>query len=203
MNIRDTDLVPTDERPIRKEHLLHSRKPTLQSRQRSRLQALQQFRLRNDREDTRPVFRESRIVNSLRRQQRQDRAESIVSPNLERFVRFAGRDLVLAAELVEDHVDDGGGVGVDVAADGQDGDAAVGDVEGFEVVSWEDGGLGELGVGDACGGEEEVDFLAVGRGWVGEEDDGFLRGHVGWFVWRCVVGFGGQGVRNLNDREGA
>jgi hypothetical protein len=33
-----------------------------------------------------------------------------------------------------------------------------------------------------------VDLLAVRRGRVGEEDDGVLRGHDGWFVWRCVVG---------------
>lgn len=189
MDISDAELDAANIRSIRKEHLLHSRKPTLQPRQRSRLQALQQFRLRDDRENRRAIFRERRIVDSLRGQQRQDRAESIVSPYLERFVGFACGDFVLAAELVEDHVDDGGGVGVDIAADGEDRDAAVSDVERFEVGSWEDGGLGELGVGDSCGREEEVDLLAVGRGRVGEEDDGLLGGHGGWFVWRCVVGF--------------
>ena len=194
MNVSHTELVASNERSIRKEHLLYSRKSTLQPRQRSRLQALQEFGLRNDREDRRAIFRECRIVDSLRRQQRHDRSEGVVSPYLERLVRFACEDLVLSPELVEDYVDDGGGVGIDIAADSEDGDAAVGDVECFEVVSWEDGGLGELGVFDTCGGEEEVDLLAVRRGWVGEED-GLLRGHDGWFVQSrgqcgCIAGRG-------------
>ena len=128
MNVSHAELVATNIRSIRKEHLLHSRKPTLQPRQRSRLQALQEFRLRNDRENRRAIFRERRIVDSLRGQQRQNRSKGVVSPYFECFVGLACRNLALSAKLVEDHVDDCGGVGVDIAADGEDGDAAVGDV---------------------------------------------------------------------------
>jgi hypothetical protein len=133
MNVSDANLVTTNIRAIRKEHILHSRQPTLQSRQGSRLQALHELWLRNQWENSSAILHERLIVESLRWQQRQDGLEGIVAPYLEGFVRFACGDLIFSAELVEDHVDDGGGVGVDIAADCEDGDSAVGDVQSLEV----------------------------------------------------------------------
>jgi hypothetical protein len=46
-----------------------------------------------------------------------------------------------------------------------------------------------------------VDLLAVGRGRVGEEDDGFLGGHSDLLEMLCCR-FGDQGLRIFNNREG-
>lgn len=67
-------------------------------------------------------------MDRLSRQERHDRLESVVAPCLEGLVRFACSYLVFSAQLVEDHVDDGRRVGVDVATDGEEGNAAVSDV---------------------------------------------------------------------------
>ncbi|KFY22123.1 hypothetical protein V493_06827, partial [Pseudogymnoascus sp. VKM F-4281 (FW-2241)] len=54
---------------------------------------------------------------------------------------------------------------VDVSADGDDGDAAVGDAEGFDVRARHDGGLDAFGEGDVA--QVEVPDYAAGVGRVG------------------------------------
>lgn len=58
----------------------------------------------------------------------------------------------LHGEFGQDLLDDEGAVAVDVFADGKEGDASVGDAEGFEVRTWEDDGLVGLLEGGLRGG---------------------------------------------------
>lgn len=168
MNISHAYLVAANVRPVGKEDLLNRCQPTLQLRQRSWLQALQELRLRDDRENGGAILGELLVVDRLGRQKRHDRLERLVAPCLECLVRFACHYLVFPAQLVDDHVDDGRRVGVDIATDGEEGNATVRNVERFEVGTRENDGLRELRVVEAGGSEKEMDLLAVRGGGVGE-----------------------------------
>ena len=183
MHVSHAQPLPTNKRPILQKHLLNSRQPTLQLRQRPRLQTLQNLRFANDREYRLPILDKRLALRSLRRQKRKHTLERLVPPYFVRLVRGARGDLVRCSQVVEDGGEDCGAVGVDVAADCQERDAAVGYVEGFEVWARENGRLGEFAVSEAREGEEQVDFLAVGGGVVGEEDE--RGGHGGGVFGGC------------------
>lgn len=90
----------------------------------------------------------------------QDFGEDSVTPDL---VCGIFRALAQLSERVDDYVDDGGGVGVDIFAYCEEGNAAVGDFQGLEVWTWKDDGLVALLEGDAGGFEDELGLLAVWR----------------------------------------
>lgn len=163
---------------VSKVDILHPRKAALQICKRNGLLRLEAFRMREQREDGLAIAHELRR-ESLHREQRDHGLESVIAPYFVSLVRLAGLNLVFPTELVEDDVDDGGGVGVDVAPDCKEGDAAVGDSEIFEVGAREDGWLGQLRVGDTASCEDVVDFLGVGRGLVREEDRSWCLGRHG------------------------
>ena len=84
-----------------------------------------------------------------------------------------------------DGVEEGAVVAVDVLADGDDGDAAVGDAQVGEDGSGQDEWLLARDVGDLGGVEEVPRFLGVGCEFCGMGSVKFKSGNKGWYYVNC------------------
>lgn len=112
-------------------------------------------------------------AQGLRGHEGQRVVEDGAAPSLVGLVALGQREALVARAALgvlelDEGVDDQAAVAEDVLADGRDGDAAVGDVEGFELRARQDDGDVAAHKGCTGGGEGEEDLLAKGgKGYCG------------------------------------